>query len=289
MENDKNCFVILPFSKTEHHNADYWDRHFELYLKPLIKRKKLKVFRSKPQKGNIANRIITDLVKSDIVVADLTDHNPNVLWELGVRHSYRSCTITIAEEGTDIPFHLGHKGILPYNADHIENEQFEKDFIQELTICLEHPEKIDSPVLEALGGRGTLYSIVKKDENNRRIIALKTEVKFNKKILNSIYNCCKKNEALLKSKGEHEKFKMESAQLKTFATEFLYSNRYLDKTENFYEEVYDYIDSILPIIVALGKWSENPVELGNWLLTNKTLCDKKITEFENHVEEIKTT
>ena len=68
-------------------------------------------FRSEPLRGNIANNIIIDLVKCDIVVADLTDHNPNVLWELGVRQSFKNCTITIAESGTSIPFHFSHKGI----------------------------------------------------------------------------------------------------------------------------------------------------------------------------------
>jgi hypothetical protein len=50
------------------------------FLKPLIEKiEDLEAFRSEPLRGNIASQIITDLVNSDIVVADLTDHNPNVM------------------------------------------------------------------------------------------------------------------------------------------------------------------------------------------------------------------
>jgi hypothetical protein len=108
MPNQKKCFVIMPFSETKPpHTTEYWTRHYISYLKPLIESVEgLETFRSEPLRGNIASQIITDLISADIVVADLTDHNPNVLWELGVRQSYKHCTITIAEVGTKIPFHF---------------------------------------------------------------------------------------------------------------------------------------------------------------------------------------
>src|SRR3989304_4593293 len=90
MVDKKRCFVIMPFSKTEHHTEEYWTRHFGSFLKPLIERNEaFEAFRSEPLRGDIASQIITNLASSDVVVADLTDHNPNVFWELGVRHSYK--------------------------------------------------------------------------------------------------------------------------------------------------------------------------------------------------------
>ena len=72
------------------------------------------------------------MTNADIVIADLTDHNSNVLWELGVRQSFKHSTITIAEVNTKIPFHFSHKGILFYNGDHLNNEEFEKQFKKSL-------------------------------------------------------------------------------------------------------------------------------------------------------------
>jgi len=105
-------FCNNAFSQTKGHGQKYWTRHFDLFLKPLIeKNEKFEAFRSQPIRGDIASQIITDLGNSDVVVADLTEYNPNVFWELGVRQSFRNCTITIAEKGTQIPFHFSHKGV----------------------------------------------------------------------------------------------------------------------------------------------------------------------------------
>jgi hypothetical protein len=86
----------MPFSQTKGHSEEYWERHFSSYLKPLIEKSvDVEAFRSEPLRGDIASQIITDLVSSDIVVAELTDHNPNVFWELGVRQSYKPRTIQL--------------------------------------------------------------------------------------------------------------------------------------------------------------------------------------------------
>ena len=85
------CFVIMPFSKSsDSHTEEYWTNHFTNFLKPLIEEiPYLEASRVKSLRGHILKQIITDLVVSPIVVAELTDHNPNVFWELGVRQSFK--------------------------------------------------------------------------------------------------------------------------------------------------------------------------------------------------------
>ena len=99
----KKCFIIMPFSDTKSHDEKYWNAHFEKFLKPVIEEvDDVEVSRSQPLRGGITSEIVLNLIKADIVVADLTDHNPNVFWELGVRLSMSNGTITIAEkEGAD--------------------------------------------------------------------------------------------------------------------------------------------------------------------------------------------
>ena len=111
---EKTCFVIMPFSKTVNHTKEYWTAHFEKFLLPHISKNfpELDIRRSEPVRGDIVDQIIHDLSQSRIVIADLTDINPNVLWELGVRQSFTNGTITIAEEGIDLPFDLARKGTL---------------------------------------------------------------------------------------------------------------------------------------------------------------------------------
>jgi len=271
MDGKKRVFVIMPFSKTENHTQAYWTRHFNSYLKPLIEKDgNLEAFRSEPLRGDIANQIITDLVNSDIVVADLTDHNPNVFWELGVRHSYKLCTITIAETDTQIPFHFSHKGILFYNGEHLDNQEFEEKFLASLKNCIESPNDVDSPVLQALGGRGTLYSIIHAQENARRIEALLTEISLNETDTNAIYEFVERNKQLrTESKGEEGH--MLSNPLRSSATELLYVNRYLDLDEDFYRKVDEYYGHVQAINIFLAEWGSHPAEAEQWLVSEKPL------------------
>jgi hypothetical protein len=56
------------------------------------------------QTGSITRDLLSRLYRSDAVLADLTDLNPNVFYELGVRHALRAGTILIALKGTKPPF-----------------------------------------------------------------------------------------------------------------------------------------------------------------------------------------
>ena len=48
--------------------------------------------------GTISTDIITRIMHSDIVIADITYPNPNVFYELGLRHACKSGTILIKEK-----------------------------------------------------------------------------------------------------------------------------------------------------------------------------------------------
>lgn len=230
----------MPFSSTKEYSQDYWKRHFFSYLKPLIEKDNaLEAFRSEPLRGNIASQIIFDLVNSEIVVADLTDHNPNVFWELGVRQSYKHCTVTIAEVGTEIPFHFSHKGILFYNSDHLDNQEFEEKFLASLKDCLSNSKQPDSPVLEAMGERGTLYSLIHSEENKRKLKAFATEVALNKGIVQKVIAQCNDNQKCRKENNLKDVF-LKDVPLNFTATDLLFTNRYLDLDDDFYLNLFGY-------------------------------------------------
>ncbi|MCU0476397.1 MAG: nucleoside 2-deoxyribosyltransferase [Anaerolineae bacterium] len=48
--------------------------------------------------GNIINDVINAIDRADIVIADLTDNNPNVFYELGITHALGRPCITVVEE-----------------------------------------------------------------------------------------------------------------------------------------------------------------------------------------------
>jgi hypothetical protein len=157
MTEDKlKCFVIMPFSESsEDHDEKYWTNHFENFLKPEIEKvPNLNAQRSDELRADILKQIILNLYDSFIVVADLTDRNANVYWELGIRQSFKVKTITIAEEGTKLPFDVSTKSILFYHSnDPKGDKEFCKKFNEALIDCIENPEKSDSIVLDTLSVR----------------------------------------------------------------------------------------------------------------------------------------
>jgi hypothetical protein len=184
----------MPFSRTiAKHPKSYWTKHFQSFLKPLIGEiPGLEARRSTPLRGDILREIITTLVTSRVVVADLTDLNSNVFWELGVRQSFKHGTVTIAEEGTKLPFDVSAKGTLFYSNERLKNEAFRKDFKEAVLDCLEHPERPDSQVFEILSGRGTLFEIFRRDEAIRRLNAVLADIKWNNELHNTILRLFKK-------------------------------------------------------------------------------------------------
>ena len=87
----RTCFVIMPFSTTESCSEDEWTLLFEALFKPAIEGAGLdyECRRSVATRGNIVASILQELKESYVVLADLTDHNANVFYELGVRHSLK--------------------------------------------------------------------------------------------------------------------------------------------------------------------------------------------------------
>jgi hypothetical protein len=263
----------MPFSKTtDDHTKEYWDRHFKDYLKLFIEENpNVEARRSKPLRGDIVREIIKDLVVSPIVIADLTDSNANVYWELGVRQSFKAGTITIADIGykNKIPFDIGAKSILFYYPnDAHEDAHFHTELKDAVQDCLVHPTRPDSAVLETVLGRGTLYEIAHRDESVRRLNGLLSELIMNRSVFNNSIVRARKNQELRKQ-GEGVHFPTE--RLRLASIELLVTHRYLDEPDGFYKNAEDYYYYFHNIDEQLNLWETSPDLTELWLLSDQSL------------------
>lgn len=96
----RRCFVIMPFSSTHSTSAKTWTFIYEKIIVPAVEESGLEFEckRAKATRGNIIKEIVNDLNESDIVIADMTDHNANVCYELGIRHGLTVGTILLAQK-----------------------------------------------------------------------------------------------------------------------------------------------------------------------------------------------
>jgi hypothetical protein len=281
----------MPFSQsTAEHTEAYWNALFENLIKPLIEENSgIDVFRSAPRREDVLGEIIKNLVTQHIVVADLTDHNPNVFWELGVRQSFQHRTITIAEHGTKLPFDLGKKGTLFYHTkDAVKNEQFRHDLRTAIQDCIDHPDRPDSYVLEAIAGRGSLFEIIRREEVQRRIHALKSELDFNLYLLELVTNRVKNNIEIQskKIKGETATNKKVTvtARFRYPSIELLVATRYLDASDDLYSNAESYYDDLHRLNDQMLVWETCTEETDSYIAKTS---DSYLRVFQSFAKDLK--
>ncbi|HEY5513535.1 MAG TPA: tetratricopeptide repeat-containing protein, partial [Geomonas sp.] len=84
-----HAFVAMPFGTRE--GIDF-NKVYEEYIKPALKSEGFEVFRADEEMraGEIRTDMFQELLLADLVVVDLSIDNPNVWYELGVRHALRA-------------------------------------------------------------------------------------------------------------------------------------------------------------------------------------------------------
>lgn len=78
--------------------------------------------------GLITNQIIEHLLEDELVVADLSGLNPNVFYEIAVRHAARKPIVHLIANGEEIPFDIANMRAVPYelgDPDVLEEAQAE--------------------------------------------------------------------------------------------------------------------------------------------------------------------
>jgi hypothetical protein len=103
----KVCFVITPLGSEGSEERRHADMMLKHLLAPVAEQQfKLKLVRANKiaKAGLITQQIFEHLAKARVCVADLSFSNPNVFYELGVRHVCKLPTIQIVRKGDKIPF-----------------------------------------------------------------------------------------------------------------------------------------------------------------------------------------
>lgn len=66
--------------------------------------------------GTILDRIINQIVKADVIIADMTGKNPNVFFEVGYAKALNKKIVFLTQTAEDIPFDLKHFPHIVYNG-----------------------------------------------------------------------------------------------------------------------------------------------------------------------------
>lgn len=106
-----HAFVAMPFGiklGSDGKSIDF-NRVYADYIKPSLESAGLEVFRAdeETRAGGIIPDMFQELLIADLVVVDLTIDNPNVWYELGVRHALRARGVVLIQSNRDYqPFDI---------------------------------------------------------------------------------------------------------------------------------------------------------------------------------------
>lgn len=112
-EADKEiCFVIMPF-------GGWFDKYYEDIYCPAIVAAGMSPRRADDlyRPSNIVQDIWTYTKKAKMILADLSNKNPNVFYELGLAHALAKPAILITQTIDDIPFDLRSLRIIDYDKN----------------------------------------------------------------------------------------------------------------------------------------------------------------------------
>jgi hypothetical protein len=174
----KTAFVVMPFSPTA--SEQNWKEVFEGVFRPALEECGYECKQAETSTGSLIVSIVESLLNSDIVLADVTDRNPNVFYELGVRHSLRRGTIIVSQGSSHVPSDLRGYWWLNYGLRPAEVLRFKADIRKIIQSIEESPDRSDSPVSDYQDRSKISSSRQVNRENAKKLGALLTELSGNR-------------------------------------------------------------------------------------------------------------
>lgn len=154
---NNTCFVIMPIGSQTIGDITLSEDQLREKYNYIIKEAILKadptleVIRADEElnPGSISNDIFTKLMHSKYVIADITYPNPNVFYELGIRHAIRSGTILIIEKvNFSIPFDISHLRHIEYTQEPSGMDKLANELKRRIAFYDKNPNKPDNQFLE---------------------------------------------------------------------------------------------------------------------------------------------
>ena len=150
---EKNCFVIAPIGEPESETRKRSDQILRHVIIPPLNECGYTTTRADQisEPGMITSQVIQHIVDDHLVVADMTERNPNVFYELAIRHAIRKPLVQLIKRGEQIPFDVA--GTRTIQVDHHDLDSVEhakQEIIAQVQSLEEDPSKLETPISVSL-------------------------------------------------------------------------------------------------------------------------------------------
>ena len=152
-EYSTTCFYITPIGEDGSEQRKHSDLFLGSIVEPALEHLGLRVVRadSIDKPGTITKQIMEYLLRARLVIADLSFHNPNVFYELAIRHAARLPVVQIIRASERIPFDLNQIRTIRIDTSDIYTlvpkiDTYRAEIGNQVRRALEDPDSVDNPV-----------------------------------------------------------------------------------------------------------------------------------------------
>jgi hypothetical protein len=150
------CFVVSPIGATGSPERVHADWLYEGIIVPVFTNHFSNFEVTRADKiwlpGSIDSQIIELLLDAELVIADITTLNPNVFYEIGIRHAVKKPVVHLVSEGEPIPFDLKLFRHIEFSVKTPQGLVAAKEALKaSVEAALAPDAKVDNPVTRTIG------------------------------------------------------------------------------------------------------------------------------------------
>lgn len=150
---ESTCFYIAPIGDEGSEPRKHSDLFLGSIVEPALEQFQLKVIRAdtidKP--GIITRQIIDYIMRSRLVIADLSFHNPNVFYELALRHAVKLPIVQLIRTVDRVPFDVNQMRTIQIDTTDIYSlvpriDSYRAEVANQVRRALEADHVVDTPI-----------------------------------------------------------------------------------------------------------------------------------------------
>lgn len=171
-DNKKKCFIITPIGDENSDIRRKAEGLFEAIIKPVMSELGYEPIlpHQMSNPGSITTQVIDKILNSDLVIANLTGLNPNVMYELAVRHAARKPIVCVVENGTKLPFDISQDRVIFYNDEFCRVETLKDEIRQMVESAAKMKIKdIDNPIYRSLHHKVIMEQLSSSEKNDQNV------------------------------------------------------------------------------------------------------------------------
>ena len=179
MADSRKCFVIAPIGEPDSNTRKRSDQVLRHVIKPAVASRGYEAVRAdeieKP--GMITSQVIQHIVSDPLVIADLTEYNPNVFYELAIRHALSMPFIHLIEKGERIPFDVANTRTIYVDHRDLDSvDSAKKEIISQIESLEVDASNIETPFSVSLDLQALRQSGKPEERSLADLVAVVSEI-----------------------------------------------------------------------------------------------------------------